>query len=105
MITVKIGDRVSLTEDALSLPYVKGRRWYTDVYAGKKGTIIGFTANSSKLAIEFDEIIFTRPDGKISSHDNGCHGRGKSKYCWYIPLSCVTLINEPEITNDLILLI
>ena len=83
--SLQINDRVSLKESALSLSYIAGRRWYTNMYEGKQGKVIGFTANGEKLAIQFDDIVFTRPDGKISSHDNGCHGRGKKGFCWYIP--------------------
>jgi hypothetical protein len=104
MNTLAIGDRVSLTKEALSLSYVKGRHWYTDVYEGKTGTIIGYTADCSKLAIQFDEKIFTRPNGQISSHDNGCHGKGKRQYSWYFPICCVTKIKVVN-NNKLLLLL
>lgn len=106
---IKIGDRVALNEAALLLSYVIGRKFYTNVYKGKTGTIIGFTADSSKLAIQFDEKVFTRPDGVISSHDNGCHGKGKKQYCWYFPENCVIKIPvntiNTIINNNLLLLL
>ena len=94
----EIGSRVSLSREALNISYIKGRHFYTNMYEGKKGKVIGFTADNTKLAIEFDDIVFTRPDGRESSHDNGCHGRGKKHYCWYIPPEFVDLIEED--TND-----
>lgn len=81
----KIGDRVSLDKCALSLSFIVGRRTYTDMYEGKTGTVIGFTADGTKLAIQFDTIVFTNYKDQRSSHDNGCHGKGKLHYCWYIP--------------------
>ena len=90
----KIGDRVSLKESALSLSYIIGRSTYTNMYEGKKGKIIGFTQNGDKLAIEFDDIVFTNYLEHQSSHDNGCHGKGKLHYCWYIPHNCIELIKQ-----------
>ena len=102
-----IRDRVELKELALKLSYVLGRTWYTDVKVGKKGTIIGKTADGTKLAIEFDEPIFTKHTEKRSSHDSGCHGRGKLHYCWYFPESTIKLIDNDCIVsdNDLLLLL
>ena len=106
--TFKVGDRVSLKKSALSISYIAGRHWYTNMYEGKQGKIIGFTANtgyngtSNKVAIEFDDVVFTRPDGKKSSHDNGCHGKGRVQYCWYIPAEC---IESAEISEDDMLLL
>ena len=94
----EIGSRVSLSREALNISYIKGRHFYTNMYEGKKGKVIGLTADSSKLAIEFDDIVFTKPNGRDSSHNNGCHGRGKKDYCWYIPSEYVDLIEED--TND-----
>ena len=102
----EIGSRVSLSREALNISYIKGRHFYTNMYEGKKGKVIGLTADSSKLAIEFDDIVFTRPDGRESSHDNGCHGRGKKHYCWYIPHEFVDLIKEDtDNDSDLLLLL
>lgn len=95
----KIGDRVALKESALSLPYVICRRWYTDMYAGKKGRIIGWTAKGDKLAIEFDEPVFTDMYRR-SKHDTGCHGKGKLHYCWYIPMECVEKDRYVNIVNN-----
>lgn len=100
----KIGDRVLLNESALSLSYIVGRRWYTNMYAGKMGTIIGTTADLSKLAIQFDDKVFVAPNGRRSTHDNGCHGRGKIGYCWYIPQIHVTLCTIEE-SDELLLLL
>lgn len=91
---IGIGSRVSLKESALRLSYVAGRHWYTNMYEGKKGTVIGTTASGDKLAIQFDDIVFTNYADKRSSHDNGCHGRGKLHYSWYIPEECVELIGH-----------
>lgn len=106
MIGLKLNDRVSLKKEALSLSYVVGRRFYTNMYEGKTGKVIGFT-DSGKIAIQFDDIVFTRPDGIRSSHDNGCHGRGRIGYCWYIPSYCLELISEENTTidNNLLLLL
>jgi hypothetical protein len=87
----EIGSRVSLKAEALNLSYIAGRRWYTNMYEGKQGKVIGFTANNTKLAIQFDDVVFTRPDGQISSHDNGCHGKGKKGFCWYVPAEYLDL--------------
>jgi hypothetical protein len=109
MKVLEIGSRVSLKKETLDLSYLKGRHWYTNMYEGKKGRVIGFTAENSyaplsnKVAIEFDDVVFTRPDGQISSHDNGCHGKGKKQYCWYIPASCLNLI-ELSSDNELLLM-
>jgi len=98
----RIGDRVSLKEEARSLSYVAGRHWYTDVHEGKTGTIIGFTGGhtyspiSNKVAIQFDKPIFTRPDGKASSHDTGCHGKGRTRFSWYFPADCIKRVEDTD---------
>ncbi len=79
-----VGDRVRLNSRALSASYIAGRRFYTHMYEGKTGTVICVTADGGKLGVEFDDVVFTMPEGQRSSHDNGCHGRGKDHYCWYI---------------------
>jgi ribosomal protein L21E len=79
-----IGDRVKLKKAALSISYIAGRHFYTNMYEGKTGTVIGYTQNEDKVAIEFDDVVFTSTVRK-SSHNNGCHGKGKIDYCWYIP--------------------
>lgn len=96
----QIGDRVALNKDALSLSYVVGRGTYTDMYVGKTGTIIGRTEDGYKLAIQFDTLVFTHYKEHKSSHDNGCHGKGKAHFCWYIPESCVE-----KLDNELLLLL
>jgi len=102
----EIGSRVSLTAEALNLSYIKGRSFYTNMYQGKKGMIIGYTADLTKLAIQFDDVVFTKPNGQDSSHNNGCHGKGKKDYCWYIPPNLVDLIEEEGTTDpDLLLLL
>jgi hypothetical protein len=104
----KVGDRVALEKGALSLSYIAGRQFYTNMYEGKKGTVIGFTGGdncasiSNKVAIQFDDVVFTRPDGQISSHDNGCHGKGKRKYSWYVPGAFIKPLVEED---DAILLL
>jgi hypothetical protein len=98
----KVGDRVALEKSALSLPYISSREFYTNMYEGKKGTVIGYTGNGSKVAIQFDDVVFTRPDNQISSHDNGCHGKGKRKYSWYIPEAFIKPLVED---NNAILLL
>ena len=97
-----IGDRVSLREEALSLSYIACRSFYTNMYAGKKGKVIGYTSETNKVAVEFDDIVFTRPDGRVSSHDNGCHGKGKKRFCWYITEECLEPVTD---TNDVLLLL
>lgn len=92
----KIGDRVVLKESALSLPYVVARRCYTSMYKGKAGRVIGY-AITGKVAIEFDERVFLS-DTITSSHDTGCHNKGKKHYCWYIPEVCISL--EETVTNN-----
>ena len=105
----KVGDRVALKKGALSLPYISSREFYTNMYEGKKGTVIGFTGGgnytpiSHKVAIQFDDVVFTRPDGQVSSHDNGCHGKGKIKYSWYIPAVYIKPLIEDN--DDILLLL
>lgn len=96
----KIGDRVSLKKSALSISYIVGRHWYTNMYEGKQGKVIAITGD--KLGIEFDDIVFTNHKDRQSSHDNGCHGRGKLHYSWYIPATC---IESAEISEDDMLLL
>ena len=103
MESFKMGDRVSLRESALSLSYVIGRRTYTNMYTGKTGAIIGVTADGTKLAIQFDDIVFTHYKEQRSKHDNGCHGKGKIHYCWYIPFGCLDIIEDN--TDELLLLL
>lgn len=98
-VTPKIGMRIKLNANINSVPYIVSRSWYTNMYIGKRGTIIGF-ADTGKIAIQFDDIVFTKYKEKMSSHDNGCHGKGKLHYCWYIPLSCI----EQDTINLLLLL-
>lgn len=86
-----IGDRVVLRKSALSTPYIANRLSYTNMYEGKRGVVIAI-AETGKYAVQFDDIVFTRPNGIISSHDNACHGRGKQQHCWYI--KGVDLIEE-----------
>ena len=93
-----IGTRVRLLDVALHIPYIFTRKHYTNMYEGKSGTIIGYSS-TGKAAVEFDDIVFTS-DLKISSHDNGCHGKGKLHYCWYIPEFALELLND-----DLLLLL
>ena len=81
---LKIGDRVALAESALSIGYIRARSFYTNMYEGKLGTVIRI-AGTGKIGVQFDDIVFTRPQGIKSSHDNGCHGAGRERYCWYIP--------------------
>jgi len=95
----KIGDRVALTEAALSVPYIAARKNYTIMYAGKVGTVIAISVgDNKKLGIEFDDKVFTQAGIRQSSHDNGCNGKGKLHYCWYIPIDCVDLI--PNTINE-----
>jgi hypothetical protein len=96
-----IGDRVSLDKRALSISYIQARQFYTNMYEGKSGTILGYS-ETGKAAVEFDDIVFTRPENKISSHDHGCHGKGKRKYSWYIPDEYLNPIAE---NNNLLLLL
>jgi hypothetical protein len=98
----KVGDRVKLKKLALSISYIAGRHFYTNMYEGKTGTVIGYTQETGKLAIEFDDIVFTSTERK-SSHNNGCHGRGKIDYCWYLPAEERFL--EVEDNNLLLLLL
>lgn len=80
----KIGDRIALNDYGMKLPYVMSRLFYTNMYEGKKGTVIGYSG-TGKVAVEFDDIVFTQSEKRISSHNNGCHGKGKLNYCWYLP--------------------
>lgn len=90
---LNVGDRVALNKAALSVSYIVARQSYTNMFVGKTGTIIGISSgDSKKYAIEFDTEVFTRWRTKQSSHDNGCNGKGKLHYCWYIPIDCVDLI-------------
>lgn len=91
------GSRVSLRREALDLSYIQYRSHYTNMYEGKTGTVIGRTADSSKLAIQFDDIVFNKHRERLSSHDTGCHGKGKPHYCWYIPYEMVDLIEDKNL--------
>ncbi len=92
-----IGDRVSLKKEALSLSYVMSRKSYTNMYEGKKGTVIGYSS-TGKVAVQFDDIVFDKAISEdiqiISSHDNGCHGKGKIHYCWYVPDVFLSPLND-----------
>jgi ribosomal protein L21E len=99
---LKIGDRVALKLAAIFLSYVHERQDYTNVYVGKTGRVIGYTNNREKVAIEFDEEVFTCYKHRVSSHDNGCHGKGKLHHCWYFPPLTLELIEEKS--NNLLLL-
>jgi len=99
MSEIKIGSRVKLKRSALDVNYIKKRKAYTDMYTGKTGKVLGFTAVKDKLAIQFDDIVFTDTDTIVSSHNNGCHGKGKFDYCWYVPIEHVELIDESN-TNE-----
>ena len=103
MRVLAVNDRVTLRKGALSLPYIAGRHFYTNMYEGKAGKIIGFTSDCSKIAIEFDDVVFTDYKGQRSSHDTGCHGRGKLHYCWYIPAEFLNLESASE--DELLLLL
>lgn len=100
----KIGDRVTLNVLALSLSYVACRAAYTDVCVGKTGTIIGY-AETGKAAVQFDEPVFVQQNMRKSSHNNGCHGKGKINYCWYFPEFCLEVANCCiKTSNNLLLL-
>lgn len=94
-----IGTRVRLLDVALHIPYIATRKHYTNMYEGKSGTVIGYSS-TGKVAIEFDDIVFTSHTTRLSSHDNGCHGKGKLHYCWYIPEFAIEL----EVNNLILLL-
>lgn len=99
------GDRVSLKQEALSLSYIAGRLTYTNMYEGKVGTVLGYS-QTGKVAVEFDDLAFTTPGGIRSSHDNGCHGKGRVGYSWYIPEECLNFISsEPIYSKELLLLL
>lgn len=87
MENLKKGDLVSLKKEALELSYVKCRKEYTNIYEGKSGVVIGI-AGTGKVAVQFDERCFTS-NTVVSSHDNGCHGKGRIHYCWYFPEGCL----------------
>ena len=95
-----IGERVSLMKGALSVSYIACRSFYTNMYEGKKGRVIGY-AETGKVAVEFDDKVF-RDTGRELSHNNGCHGRGKKNYCWYIPEEYLESVSE---NNELLLLV
>lgn len=91
-----IGDRVALLGTALSVPYIAKRANYTNMFVGKQGTVIAISVGANKkLGIEFDEKVFINHQVKQSSHDNGCNGKGKLHYCWYIPVDCVEKVPNP----------
>lgn len=89
------GDRVFLTKDALSIGYIACRNSYTNMYAGKTGTVLGYST-TGKVAVEFDDILFNNYSHIKSDHDNGCHGKGKLHYSWYIPEEVLILCDEIE---------
>ena len=87
------GDRVFLSKDALSIGYIACRSSYTNMYAGKTGTVVGYSG-TGKVAVEFDDIVFNNHSYMKSDHDNGCHGKGKLHYSWYISEECLVPCNE-----------
>ncbi len=117
----KKGDRVLLLASALRVNYICVRAEYTNMYPGKSGTVIGYS-ETGKVAVQFDDKVFHMHDIRISSHDNGCHGKGDLHYCWYIEekhlvkkldvhmFDCSGSImndggEEIEVTNNLLLLV
>jgi len=96
-----IGERVTLQPGYNNYVYISRREKYTNMYVGKIGTIIG-VASTGKIAVEFDDKVFTKYDTQLSSHDNGCHGKGKLHYCWYIPEDVLEYKYYPDgsIIND-----
>lgn len=94
-----VGERVSLNKGALSVSYIACRSFYTNMYEGKTGKVVGY-AETGKVAVEFDDKVFT-DTRRISSHNNGCHGKGKLHYSWYIPEEHLTLAQN----NNLLLLL
>jgi hypothetical protein len=89
----KIGDKVALNELTLSIGYITCRSDYTNVFVGKKGRVIGYAA-TGKVAVEFDYPIFIHQNVRISSHNNGCHGKGKINHCWYFPESALDIVKK-----------
>jgi len=81
--------RVRLLKSALSVSYIRTRLGYMNLKEGMLGNILGVTQSGDKYAIEFDEEVFTNYNNKLSSFDNGCHGKGKRHHCIYIPKECV----------------
>lgn len=79
-----IGDKVALNVLTLSIGYISCRADYTNVFVGKRGKVIGYAA-TGKVAVEFNEPVFINQNVRISSHNNGCHGKGKINHCWYFP--------------------
>ena len=101
---LEIGDRIKLKATALELSYVKARKHYTNMYEGKLGTIICF-AGTGKPGIEFDDIVFPDFKTKKSSHDNGCFGKGKLHFCWFIPEAFLEKIETSDDTDYFITLL
>lgn len=103
-------DRVKLNNMYKYVSYINRRMRYTSMYEGKTGKVIGYSG-TGKVAVEFDTIVFTEYETQRSSHDNGCHGKGKLHHCWYIPEEALDLIknesvnkikNEIKITDEII---
>jgi len=88
---LRVGDRVAVNPLIQCVNYIQSRRSYTNMYIGKVGTVVCITDNS-KAGVEFDEIVFTSFNVRQSSHDNGCHNRGKLHHSWYIPCECLDLL-------------
>lgn len=95
------GERVSLKKGALSVSYIACRSFYTNMYEGKKGKVLGYS-ETGKVAVEFEDIVFT-DRSRRSSHDNGCHNKGKIHFCWYIPEEYLESISGNN--SDLLLLV
>lgn len=94
MQTFNPGDRVVLLPSYINVSYIKCREHYTNMYAGKTGTVLCETSMKDKVCVEFDDIVFTHHREKQSSHDHGCYGRGKLHYCWFIPKEHVELLSK-----------
>lgn len=91
-------DKVKLNSKFEYISYISRRMRYTSMYEGKTGTVIGYSG-TGKVAVEFDTMVFTEYKTRQSSHDNGCHNKGKLHYCWYIPETALDLI-ENDCVNE-----
>lgn len=98
-----IEDRIVICKDPKKIPWFKSRIFhgYCHLEEGMTGTIMGFTIKGDKVAVQFDDIVWTlKSNGQSSSFDGGCHGKGRKGYSAYFPLEYLTRIEDPK-SNDI----
>lgn len=94
----KKGDVVWTCNRVDTLTYIRTRieRGYVHMSDGMIGQVLGYSS-TGKVAVQFVHKVFDNPGQ--SSHDNGCHGKGRIGYCWYIPESKLTDVRPASVNK------